>query len=83
VRAPEVTCGYCGASNFLDSALSAQASALLAQEAAGYQQRILPWASDPSVYLAPSRAFYRYAALGVGLSLLLALGTCALLLRAN
>ena len=80
VRAPEVTCNFCGASNFLDSALTDQAGELLAKEAEHYQRRVLPWASDPAVYLAPSRAFYRYAALGAGLSLLVALGIVTLLL---
>ena len=81
VRAPEVSCGYCGASNFLDEALTAQAGALLAREAEQYQQRVLPWASDSALYLAPSRAFYRYAALGAGVSLLAALAVVLLLGR--
>jgi DNA-directed RNA polymerase subunit RPC12/RpoP len=80
LRAPEVTCGYCGASNFLDSALTHQAGRLLAQEAELYRRRVLPWASDPALYLAPSRTFYRYAALGAGLSLFVALGIAALLM---
>ena len=76
VRTHEVTCQYCSASNFLDAELTEHASALLAAEASAFQQRALPWARDPQVYLAPARAFYGYAAVGGAL----ALGLGALLL---
>jgi len=76
LRAAELTCTYCGASNLLDAALTANAAELLAAERRQYEQRMLPWARDPSVYLAPSRAFYRYGAIGGGVAL--ALIGCAL-----
>ena len=71
VRAPEVTCGYCGASNVLDATLTANAATLLVSERQEYERRMLPWARDPNVYLAPSRAFYRYGAAGAALALVL------------
>lgn len=78
VRAPEVTCSFCQATNLLDASLTANAASLLAQEAQEYERRMRPWARDPNVYLAPSRAFYRYAGIGgavalVGLSALVLL----------
>jgi hypothetical protein len=42
---------------------------LLARETQDYERRILPWVNDPNIYLAPSRAFYRYAAIGGGIAL--------------
>lgn len=69
VRAPSVTCSYCQTSNLLDTVLTAEASALLAREAQEYERRMRPWARDPDLYLAPSRAFYRYAAIGGGVAL--------------
>jgi hypothetical protein len=78
VRAPEVTCSFCQATNLLDASLTANAASLLAREAQEYERRMRPWARDPNVYLAPSRAFYRYAGIGgavalVGLSALVLL----------
>ena len=70
VRAPEVTCGYCGASNVLDATLTVNAAALLQAERQEYERRMLPWARDPAVYLAPTRAFYRFGSLGGGVALL-------------
>lgn len=80
LRAPEVTCGFCGAVNLLDAALTTQAAALLSKEVQEYHQRMRPWARDPATYLAPSRAFYRYGAAGVALALLIATATLLLLL---
>jgi hypothetical protein len=71
VRAPELICTFCGATNLLDAALTANAAELLAAERREYEQRLLPWARDPRVYLAPSRAFYRYGAVGGGAALAL------------
>jgi len=71
LRAPELVCAHCGATNLLDAALTANAAELLAAERREYEQRLLPWARDPSVYLAPSRAFYRYGAVGGGVALAL------------
>ncbi len=73
VRAPEVTCGFCSASNLLDDSLTRDASALLAAEAAEYERRMRPWARDANVFLAPSRAFYRYFIVG-GVAALLVVG---------
>lgn len=69
VRTPEVICGYCGAPNLLDASLTTNAAALLAQEAQAYEKRLRPWAQDPNVYLAPSRAFYRFGVLGAAIAL--------------
>jgi hypothetical protein len=69
-RGPQVTCAYCNATNMLDAALTTQAGALLAAEAQEYQRRVRAWATDPAVYLAPSRAFYRFAAVGAAVALL-------------
>lgn len=71
LRTAELICAHCGATNLLDAALTANAAELLAAERREYEQRLLPWARDPSVYLAPSRAFYRYGALGGGAALAL------------
>jgi hypothetical protein len=81
VRAPEVTCSFCNATNLLDASLTANAAALLAQEAQEYERRMRPWARDPNVYLAPSRAFYRYAAVGAGVALAVLSLVALLLLR--
>jgi hypothetical protein len=70
VRAPEVTCSFCSATNLLDAALTVNAAALLARETEDYERRLRPWARDPNVYLAPSRAFYRYGAAGGAVALL-------------
>ncbi len=64
VRAPEVKCTYCSASNVLDAELTTGAGALLAAEADEYRRRAQGFMHDPNVYLAPSRAFYRFGALG-------------------
>ena len=74
-QTPELSCQYltCWTKR-------CEAAALLAKEAQAYQSQVAPWARNPAVYLAPSRAFYRYAALGTGLSLLVALVICGLLL---
>jgi len=71
VRAAEVVCNYCGASNLLDATLTANAAALLAAEAEAFAQHARPWARDPAVYMGPARAFYRYAAIGAGVGLAL------------
>jgi hypothetical protein len=81
VRAPEVTCSFCNAANLLDASLTADAATLLAQEAHEYERRMRPWARDPSVYLAPGRAFYRYGAVGGGLALMALSLILLLLLR--
>lgn len=64
VRAPQVLCSHCNASNLLDQTLTANAAALLQQEAQEYQRRLKPWTRDAALYHAPLRAFYRYAAAG-------------------
>lgn len=71
VRAPQVLCSYCGAGNLLDAALTANAAALLQQEAREYQRRLQPWARDAALYHAPVRAFYLYGAVGAFVGLLL------------
>ena len=71
VRAPQVMCSYCSASNLLDATLTANASALLQQEAQEYQNRLQPWARNPALYQAPVRAFYLYGAVGALSGLLL------------
>jgi hypothetical protein len=60
VRAPQVACRFCAATNFLDEALVTRTSDLLQAEAAEHHQRVSGWSRDPSVYNAPSRAFYWY-----------------------
>ncbi|MGC4093337.1 MAG: hypothetical protein QM756_36685 [Polyangiaceae bacterium] len=72
VHAPEVTCGYCGASNLLDQSVSANAAALLEREAQEYHQRMRPWTRDTHVFMAPTRAFYRYGMVGAVIGLVLA-----------
>jgi hypothetical protein len=67
VRAPEVKCSYCSASNVLDAELTT--SALLATEAEEYRRRAQGSMHDPKVYLAPSRAFCRFGAIGVAVTL--------------
>jgi hypothetical protein len=79
VRAPQVLCNHCGASNLLDAALTANAALLLQQEAQEYQSRVRPWARDAALYHAPVRAFYLYGAVGAFIGLLL-LGLGLLLL---
>ena len=69
VRAPEVKCSYCSASNVLDAELTTSAGALLAAEAEEYRGRAQGFTHDPNVYLAPSRAFYRFGAIGAALTL--------------
>jgi hypothetical protein len=64
VRAPEVKCTYCSASNVLDAALTTSAGVLLTAEADEYRRRAQGFTHDPNVYLAPSRAFYRFGAIG-------------------
>ena len=63
VRAPEVTCRYCAAVNFLDPILASRTSDLLRAEAAEYDRRVRGWMQDPAVFEAPSRAFYTYGGL--------------------
>jgi hypothetical protein len=60
VRAPQVICTYCSATNLLDAALTANASTLLAAEAEEHRRRAGGWTHDPAVYKAPARAFYVY-----------------------
>lgn len=79
VRAPQVICLHCSASNLLDDSLTANAAALLEQEAQAYQQRLVPWARDANVYRAPLRAFYLFGAVGAA-TVLLAVGAILLLL---
>ncbi|HVY25987.1 MAG TPA: hypothetical protein VHB79_05520 [Polyangiaceae bacterium] len=79
VRAPQVTCQHCSATNLLDAGVTANAAALLQQEALAYQQQIKPWARDANVYQAPLRAFYLFGAIGAVIALL-AFGGCMLLL---
>lgn len=64
VRAPQVVCQYCGASNLLDGQLTAAAGELLAAEADEYRRRAQGWHRDASVYSAPARMFYRWGAIG-------------------
>jgi hypothetical protein len=71
VRAPQVMCRYCSASNLLDATLTANAAALLQQEAREYQNRLQPWARSAALYQAPVRAFYLYGAVGALSGLLL------------
>lgn len=80
VRAPQVVCGFCGASNLLDGTLTQNAAALLAAESAEYERRMTPWARDANVFMAPSRAFYRYATIGGIAALVVVGGAFALLL---
>jgi hypothetical protein len=79
VRAPQVLCSYCGASNLLDATLTANAAALLQQEAQAYRGQLKPWARDAAVFHAPARAFYLYGAVGAFIGLL-ALGLALFLL---
>jgi len=70
VRAPQLVCGYCGASNLLDATLTANAAALLQREEQEYQQRSKPWTRDSTLFQAPVRAFYLYGAVGAAIALL-------------
>jgi hypothetical protein len=79
LRAPQVKCGFCAATNVLDDALTTQVGALLAQEASDHRQRVQRW-TDPRVYLAPSRAFYVFGA--VGAVAVLMVGTAVVLAAA-
>jgi len=79
VRAPQVVCQHCNASNLLDDTLTVNAAALLQQEMQAYQQHLRPWARDANVYQAPLRAFYLFGALGAAAALV-AVGIALLLL---
>jgi hypothetical protein len=83
VRAPQVICQHCNASNLLDDALTVNAAALLQQEAQAYQQQLLPWTRDADVYQAPLRAFYLFGALGAVAALFAVAGLLLLLVRAS
>lgn len=82
VRAPQVICQHCRASNLLDDSLTANAAALLEREAQAYQQRLAPWARDANVYQAPLRAFYLFGAIGAAAALLCVAGVVLLLASA-
>jgi DNA-directed RNA polymerase subunit RPC12/RpoP len=81
VRAPQITCPHCSASNLLDHSLTANAGRLLEQEALAYQQRLAPWTRDANVYRAPLRAFYLFGGIGAATALLVIGGTLLLLAR--
>jgi hypothetical protein len=83
VQAPQVTCQHCSATNLLDAALTANAAALLQQEALAYQQQIKPWARDGNVFQAPLRAFYLFGAIGAVMALLAFGGFMLLLAQAS
>jgi len=83
VRAPQVMCQHCNATNLLDSTLTANAAALLQQEAQAYQQHLKPWARDSNVYQAPLRAFYIFGAIGAVTALLAFGGVMLLLAQAS
>ncbi|MEO6599620.1 MAG: hypothetical protein ABIQ16_07085 [Polyangiaceae bacterium] len=83
VRAPQVICAHCNASNLLDDTLTVNAAALLEQEARAYRERLLPWARDANVYQAPLRAFYLFAAIGAGAALLAVAGLLLVLARSS
>jgi hypothetical protein len=69
VRAPSVTCTYCGAANLLDPALARDASALLDAERAEHERRVRGDAADHSApYAAPSRAFVRWGLIGAAIA---------------
>jgi hypothetical protein len=83
VRAPQVTCQHCSASNLLDDSLTANAAALLQREAQAYHQRLAPWARDANVCRAPLRAFYLFGGIGAATALLVVGGILLLLVQAS
>lgn len=83
VRAPQVTCQHCSASNLLDDSVTANAARLLEQEAQAHQQRLAPWTRDASVYQEPIRAFYLFGGIGAAIALLVVGGILLLLVRAS
>jgi len=69
VRRTQVTCGFCGANNFLDAALAQDVSNLLASEQAEYQRRAHGGhPPDGSAYQQPAKAFNRWAIIGGAVS---------------
>jgi hypothetical protein len=83
VRAPQVVCQHCSASNLLDDSLTANAAALLEQEARAHHQRLAPWTRDANVYRAPLRAFYLFGGIGAATALFVVGGILLLLARAS
>lgn len=83
VRAPQVMCQHCNATNLLDASVTANAAALLQQEAQAYQQHLKPWARGETVYQAPLRAFYLFGAIGAVIALLAFGGVMLLLAQAS
>lgn len=80
VRAAQVVCGYCGASNFLDTSLANDVSQQLAGELAEYQRRAhAGQPADGSAFQLPAKAFYRWAGAGAGATFVL--GVVLALLR--
>ena len=63
MNAPEVVCGYCGASNLLDRELTTRAGELLQAEISAYQARAAKIYSHEA-FRAPTKAFYRWGAVG-------------------
>lgn len=69
--APEVACRYCQATNLLDAELTARAAELLQAEVTAYQARARSVAQSEA-FRAPVSAFYRWAAGGAAVGLLVA-----------
>jgi hypothetical protein len=63
VNAPEVVCRYCGAPNQLDEELTTRAGELLQAEISAYQARAAKVYSHDA-FQAPTKAFYRWGAVG-------------------
>lgn len=83
VRAPQVICQHCNATNLLDDSLTADAAALLEREAVAYAQHVRPWTRDANVYQAPLRAFYLFGAVGAAITLLVMAGLLLLLVQSS
>jgi hypothetical protein len=74
-----VVCGYCQATNLLDAALTTRAAELLEAEVQAYQARARSVAQSEA-FRAPVKAFYRWAAAGAAIGLVIAGGAIAVLL---
>ena len=78
VQAPQVACGYCQATNLLDAALTARAAELLQAEVDAYQARARS-VTQSEPFRAPVKAFYRWAAGGAVMGLLVGGAAVAIL----
>jgi len=82
VRGTQITCGFCGANNFLDAALAQDVSNLLASEQAEYQRRAHGGhPPDGSAYQQPAKAFNRWAIIGGAVSFVVGMLLCLVFLR--